>query len=169
MENTIGLFYGSSTGNCDLAARKIQQIVGLQKVNLHDIFYTPACTLDQYQKMIFGVSTWGIGNVQDDWAEFIPAIEKHDFTGKTVALYGYGDQLTYPGSFVDAIGHLHEILVRKNAQVTGYWPVNGYHFTQSKARQNGHFLGLALDDDNQPQLTDKRINDWIVSLNGFFA
>lgn len=165
--NKVGLFYGSSTGNCELAARKIQQLAEPAIIELHDIFYTPGCTLEKYTKVIFGISTWGVGDMQDDWEEFVRYLQKHSFANKTVALYGYGDQQIYPDSYVDAMGRLHELLSHQKANFVGHWPTEGYRFRQSKAHQDGYFVGLALDDDNQPELTDQRISKWVDSLNGF--
>jgi len=46
----------------------------------------------------------------------------------------------------------------------GYWPIEGYEFEESKALRDGQFVGLALDEDNQSDLTDERIKTWVAQL-----
>ena len=86
--------------------------------------------------------------------EFLPQLEGADLTGKTVAIYGLGDQKKYPNEFVDAIGLIHTALRATGARVVGRWPTAGYEFTVSRSVYGDHFLGLALDQINQPLLTE---------------
>jgi len=90
-------------------------------------------------------------------------------TGKTVALYGLGDQEKYPGNFVDALGTLYEFVTARGARVVGFWPSDGYDFIASKAEEEGEFFGLVLDQDNQKQLTDDRLATWLRLISGEFG
>ncbi|MFD2837565.1 flavodoxin domain-containing protein [Azotobacter vinelandii] len=65
--------------------------------------------------LILGCPTYGDGDLQTDWDEQLELLEEADLDGKTIALFGTGDQENYPGSFVDAIGTLYDIVVEKKA------------------------------------------------------
>ena len=91
-----------------------------------------------------------------------------DFTGKKVAIFGLGDQDTYPESFVDGIGILYNKLKDKT-QVVGHWPLKGYGFNDSEAVQGNKFVGLAIDQENQPGQTEGRLSKWVEMLNKEFV
>jgi flavodoxin I len=42
-------------------------------------------------------------------------------------------------------------------ETVGYWSVEGYNFTESKAVRDGNFVGLAPDEDNQSKLIQQCI------------
>ncbi|MBU1776889.1 MAG: flavodoxin domain-containing protein, partial [Gammaproteobacteria bacterium] len=84
-----------------------------------------------------------------------------DLGGKTIALFGLGDQSKYPDEFVDAMGIIHEFVVARGAKVVGQWPADEYDFISSKALVNDEFVGLALDQENQKLLTDTRVDAWL--------
>lgn len=172
MSATIGLFYGSTEGNGARAADLIKEVIeksGLATVDLHDVAYTDLKEMERYQYLILGVSTWNIGHLQDDWALKLDDLDDVDLTGKLVALYGMGDQYAYPDSFVDAV----EILAMKaldcGAEPVGFTVVDdSYEFEYSRAVIDGVFMGLALDEDNQGELTLGRIETWAENvLKGF--
>lgn len=114
--------------------------------------------------LILGCPTYGDGDLQTDWDEQLELLEEADLDGKTIALFGTGDQENYPGSFVDAIGTLYDIVVEKGANVVGLTDVEGYDFTGSTAVRDGRFVGLALDEDNQSSQTNARITAWLAQL-----
>ena len=117
--------------------------------------------------MILGVSTWGVQDLQDDWNDFYPKLEKMDLSGKTIAIFGMGDASIYPSSFVDAMGILYEIVVSKGATIIGQISTEGYDFEYSRAVVDGQFVGLPLDDDTEPELTDERIAAWVEILKPY--
>ena len=168
MPATIGLFYGSTEGRGAIEAELIKDLIeksGLATVDLHDVAYTDLMEMEQYQYLILGVSTWNIGHLQDDWAFKFDDLDDVDLTGKKVALYGMGDQYGYPDSYVDAI----EILAMKaldcGAEPVGLWVVDdSYEFEYSRAVIDGVFMGLALDEDNQGELTQERTEAWVASV-----
>lgn len=161
----IGIFYGSSTGDTERIALLIQNKIGSDKAILHNIIDCKAEDLNKYPCLILGVSTWGIGSVQEDWKVFINNFKNIEFKGKKIALFGLGDQESYPDSFADAIGIIYDILVTAGCTVLGEWPVSGYNYYSSKAERNGTFVGLVLDERNQPELTEKRIDLWLRKIN----
>ncbi len=165
---TIGLFYGSTYGMTETVAQKIKSAFTNFQVDLYNVKDTPRETPGKYDYLIFGTSAWGIGEMQDDWERWIYALENIDFSKKKVALFGLGDQVMYPESFVDGLGTLYCRLPDKSV-VVGEWPVEGYKYYFSLADKDGKFVGLVLDENNQPDKTDKRIKKWVAQLEKEFV
>lgn len=140
---------------------KIFQKLGSESSIVRDIADSSPKDLLSFKTLILGVSTWGIGEVQDDWLDFLSHYEELVLTGKKVAIFGLGDQESYPDTFADALGKLYEALEPKGCEIVGEWSTLGYEFLESAAVRNGMFAGLVLDEENQPELTDLRITDWL--------
>jgi flavodoxin I len=67
------------------------------------------------------------------------------------------------------MGMLEEKISELGGETVGYWPPDGYNFNESKAVRNGKLVGLALDEDNQSDLTDERIKAWVAQLKREFG
>jgi flavodoxin I len=166
----IGLFYGTQTGNTQTAAELIQKELGGDSVvELIDIADASPEDFENYTCIIVGCPTWNIGELQSDWEGFYDELDSIDFSGKKVAYFGTGDQVGYADNFQDAIGILEEKISERGGTTVGYWPTEGYDFNESRAVRNGKFVGLALDEDNQSDLTDDRIKTWIAQLKQEFG
>ncbi len=166
----VGLFYGTQTGNTQTAAETIQQALGGDSVvTLHDIADAETDDFAAYDYIIVGCPTWNIGELQSDWEGFYDELDEVDFSGKKVAYFGAGDQIGYADNFQDAMGILEEKISELGGTTVGYWPTDGYEFDDSKAVRNGKFVGLALDEDNQSELTDERIQSWTNQLKQEFG
>jgi len=164
---TIGLIYGSSMGNTENAAKTIRNLLGgKDAVALYEASTASAEAVAKHDKLILGSSTWGDGELQDDMESFLSGLEDGFFAGKTVALFGLGDQEGYGEYFVNAMGHLYDKVTGDGATVVGEWPVDGYDFEESSAVREGSFVGLALDEDNQGDLTEERIALWVEQIRG---
>jgi flavodoxin I len=161
----IGLFFGTQTGNTETIAEQIQKEFGGESiVVLHDVSQTEVSDLNEYDCLIIGCPTWNIGEMQSDWEGLCDELDNVDFNGKKVAYFGPGDQVGYADNFQDAMGILEEKVSGLGGTTVGHWSTDGYDFTESKAVKNGKFVGLALDEDNQPELTDKRVKVWVSQL-----
>ena len=160
-----GIFYGTSSGKTESVATRIYQYLGKEYADLRDVAESRQEDVLLYDKLIFGIPTWGIGELQDDWAEFLPELEELDLSGKSVAIFGLGDQESYPDTFADALGTLYDTLLNTGCSVLGSSCTRGYEFIESAALRNGEFVGLVLDEENQAQLTDKRIKDWLIKIS----
>lgn len=164
----IGIFFGSSTGNTEAIAYKLQHLFGNDSADTHNVETAEQHDLERYPFLIFGTSTWGIGELQDDWESFLDIVDKVDLAQKKVALFGLGDQEIYPESFADAVGKLYERIEGKTT-VVGQWPNEGYAFDESVAFKDNKFVGLILDVDNQATLNDGRLSGWVELLKKEFG
>ncbi|MGB5446059.1 MAG: flavodoxin FldB [Psychromonas sp.] len=162
----IGLFYGSSTCYTEIAAEKIQAIIGASLIDLFNIKTTPISKINDYDILILGISTWDYGELQADWGALWDELDSVNVTNKIIALYGLGDQEGYSEWFIDAVGMLHDKLLPQKPLFIGYWPTEGYQFTASKALlpDQPYFMGLALDEDSQYELSDQRIEEWCLQI-----
>jgi len=158
----IGLFYGSTTCYTEIIAEKIQAIIGADLVDIFNIKDQPLALCLDYDFIIFGISTWDYGQLQEDWESIWSDINQLDLSDKVVALYGMGDQVGYTDWFQDALGMLHEQVTAQGANLIGYWSNQGYEFAASKAltADESQFVGLSLDEDTQYNLTDERLDAW---------
>ncbi len=157
---SIGIFYGSSGGATESVAEQIKNALDL-KADLHDIADIDVDVFSEYSHVIIGTSTWGDGELQDDWDDKFSDYNRVDFSGKTVAFFGLGDQDGYEECFLDGMGTLHDAAVKNGAKVVGdNWSSEDYDFEESTAIKDGAFVGLAIDEDNQDELTEERIQKW---------
>ncbi len=163
----IGLFYGSSTCYTEMAAEKIQKQLGEELVDLHNIKDVSLEKTKDYDMLIFGISTWDYGELQEDWESCWHDVAQLNLNNKIVALYGLGDQENYPDWFQDALGMLNDIIEQPGIVRIGYWPnTEDYKFNASKAltADGKSFVGLALDDETQFEWTEDRIALWCQQL-----
>ena len=166
----IGLFFGTQTGNTQTIAEQIQKEFGGESVvELIDIADASPEDFEAYECVIVGCPTWNIGELQSDWEGFYDELDAIAFSGKKVAYFGAGDQVGYADNFQDAMGILEEKISSLGGTTVGYWPVDGYDFNESKAVRNGKFVGLAIDEDNQSDLTDERVKTWVAQLKREFG
>ncbi|MGC9351963.1 MAG: flavodoxin [Sulfurovum sp.] len=165
---SIGIFYGSTGGNTESVAEDIVSALGVE-ADIHDISDVGAERLNDYSHIIIGTSTWGDGELQDDWDDAFEAYEKLDLSGKTMAFFGLGDQEGYGEYFLNGMATLHEAAVKNGANVVGGgWSTEGYDYEESEAVNEEGFVGLALDEDNQDDLTEERIQKWIEIIKPHF-
>ncbi len=162
----IGIFYGSSTGNTKDVSLKLQSVLG---GDLYDITDVDAKMIAGYAYLVFATSTWGAGDLQDDWEDFFPNLDEIDFTGKKVAIMGLGDQENYGDTFVDGMSLLAEKVEALGGKIIGYTSTEGYDYDYSEAVEDGQFIGLVIDEDSQSGKTDERIRLWTAELNKEFA
>ncbi|MDY4386906.1 flavodoxin FldB [Pectobacterium aroidearum] len=162
----IGLFYGSSTCYTEMAAEKIRDILGEELVDLHNLKDVEPQRMEDYSTLILGIPTWDFGEIQEDWENIWGQLATLNLKGKVVALYGMGDQLGYSEWFLDALGILHDQLLPLGVTFVGYWPTEGYDFISPKplAADGKHFVGLALDEVNQYDLSDERLEQWCEQI-----
>ena len=166
----IGLFYGTTTGNTESAAEMIQQEFGGEDmITMHEIGEVEDSDFEKYENIIIGCPTWNIGELQSDWEGYFEELDNIDFSGKKVAYFGTGDQVGYAENFQDAMGILEEKISELGGTTVSYWSTEGYDFTESQAIKDGKFVGLALDEDNQSELSEERVQKWVAQLKSEFG
>ena len=159
----IGIYYGTSTGNTQEVAEEIAKKLGVSNSDLFDVVKANADYSD-YDVVLFGSSTLGFGDLQDDWESYINKVKAANIEGKTVALFGCGDSSTYSDTFGDALGKIYNAIKDKGAQIIGQVSTDGYTYDDSEAVVDGKFVGLMIDNDNEPDMTEERINNWVEAL-----
>lgn len=158
---TVTVIYGSDSGCTKTIASRIA--AKMQGKSL-DIKKAKSSDFENSDLLILGCPTYGVGDLQIDWEERLGVLDDANLAGRTIALFGTGDQLTYPESFVDAVGILYDRVQAKGARVVGFTDPDGYDFAFSQALRDGKLVGLALDEDNQSSKTEGRLNAWIKQL-----
>lgn len=159
----IAIFYGTVTGNTEAAAKRINNQL-IEMADVMDIACASVEDLNKYDFLFLGTSTYGMGDLQDDWERFLPVLKKAGLRGKTVALFGLGDSSGYPGTFVDGMGIIYHSLKNSGCTIVGSCSPDSYSFAGSVALVDGKFVGLPLDYDNQAGLTDSRIAHWLSEI-----
>lgn len=162
--NKTCIIYGSSTGTCQAIAGKIANKLGVADADVYDVANISADTVSGYANILLGTSTWGAGELQDDWYDGLEKLKGADLSGKTVALFGCGDSESYGDTFCAAMGEIYDALKDSGARFVGSVPTDGYNFDDSAAVTDGRFVGLALDDVNEDDKTDARIDAWIENI-----
>ncbi len=162
---SVGLFFGSDTGNTEAIAQMIQKQLGEKLVQVQDIAKSSKEDIENFDLLILGIPTWYYGEAQCDWDDFFPELEGIDFSSKLVAIFGCGDQEDYAEYFCDAMGTIRDIVEAKGATILGNWSTEGYEFEASKALvDDNHFVGLCIDEDRQPELTPERVSNWVNQI-----
>jgi len=156
------IFYATSTGNTEEVANKIHE--KLDGFEIIDISSDSVTQMKDCDFIIIGASTWGEGDLQDDWEDCFNELKEIDFKGKTVALFGLGDQDSYGDEFVNAMGTLYEVVNENGANVVGFTSTEGYEHEESTAQIDDKFVGLVIDEDNQSEFTDERIENWCNTI-----
>lgn len=134
-------------------------------VDLFDVAETPLARMAGYPLLILGAPTWNVGQMQRDWERVFEEFDTLDLRGVAAALYGPGDQAGYPDTFADALVFCADKLVERGATLIGRWPAAGYAFRQSWALgEDGRFVGLVLDEINQPDETPMRLTTWLEQI-----
>lgn len=155
----IGIFYGSQTGYTADLAQRIAKALGVELADVHNVADTAPSALGDYDVLVLGCSTWGDGELQDSWADFIDGAEELALKGKKIALFGCGDE-TMTDSFCGAIGKLYDRMKPTGAEFIASFNADGYHFHHCGAERDGKIVGMPIDEVNHPELTDGKIAAW---------
>jgi flavodoxin I len=168
------IFFGPLNGAVHRVAKKIKKSIGEDNVVMVPVKDATVDDIEQYDKIIFGLSTvgketWESIYTNVDWAKFLPEISKTHYEGKTIAIFGLGDHITYASTFVDHIGLLGKELIKNGATLVGQVPAELYEFENSEAVIDGKFIGLPVDEDFEAELTDERVNNWVEQIKPHFG
>ncbi len=170
----IAIFFGPLKGAVNRVADKVKEAIGEDKVEMVPVKDATVADLEKYDKIIFGISTvgketWHATYNNVDWANFLPEIGKTSYEGKKLAIFGLGDHVTYAATFVDHIGLLAKEIMANGGTLVGKVPVGDYEFDESEAIEDDKFLGLPVDEDFEPELTDERVKNWVEQIRPEFG
>ncbi|WP_304296318.1 flavodoxin [Porphyromonas gulae] len=161
---SIGIFYGSSTGTTSDLAQKIASALGVDSANVMDVANADAAAAAKYDVLLLGCSTWGLGDLQDDWESFLPKLKGENLSGKKVGLFGCGDASSYSDTFCAALGTIKAELANTGCTFIGAYPAEGYSYDETTAEENGQLIGLCVDEANEPDQTEARMERWIAAM-----
>lgn len=161
---SIGIFYGSSTGTTSDLAQKIASALGVDAANVMDVANADAAAAAKYDVLLLGCSTWGLGDLQDDWESFLPKLKGENLSGKKVGLFGCGDASSYSDTFCAALGTIKAELANTGCTFIGAYPAEGYSYDETTAEENGQLIGLCVDDANESDQTEARMERWIAAM-----
>lgn len=165
----IGLFYAAEAVKTSHIARKIREALGAGNLDIIPVEKAWGDDFEAYDNLIIGASTWFDGELPTYWDELVPELETLDLKGKKAALFGLGDQVSYPDNFADGLGILGDALEKAGARLVGFTSTGEYSFNHSRALRGSQWCGLVIDVENQSGLTDKRIKEWCEQLKKEFA
>ena len=165
----IKLIYGTDTNNTEYVVdtylmNELESIGDLDIKNVNEI---SSEDWDGSDLFVLGIPTWYDGELQSDWEEYFEEFKTIDFTGKKVAIFGLGDQLGYEEWFCDGIGILAKEILKNGGTVIGYTTKDeSYDFetTPKSILKDDVFYGLCIDEDNQGELTQERLKNWVEQL-----
>lgn len=171
----LALIYWPKGGSVEHTAKIIKEKLTDFSVSFLCVEDMTADQLNDYDVFIFGGSTvgadhWDNKETEMDWRPFFADMEHKNIRldGKKGALFGLGNQVLYPDNFVDDMMYMKKKLEAAGLEIIGETSTEGFDFSESKAVVDGTFVGLALDEDSEPELTEQRISDWLSDITGEF-
>lgn len=163
----IGIFYGTASGNTTGIVDEIEFYLRKDDYQTYNVA-DGISEIKDYENLILVSPTYGVGELQEDWNNVFEEFKNIDFTGKTVAIAGLGNQFAFGESYVGAMKILYDAVVKNGAKVIGFTSTEGYHYEETEAVVDGKFVGLALDEGNQGTDTPDRIKEWIEKIKPYF-
>ena len=165
--NKIAILYGTSGGSVETVAKQLQDLFE-GEADIFNVLDVSLTEIVDYPYIVVGTSTTGIGDLQDDWEGFLPSFAKIDFTGKKVAIFALGDSASYSTSFAESMKVVYDEIYDK-VKIVGQVPDVGYTYDDSIAVEDGMWIGLPLDEDNEYDLTEERLENWVKILKKEFV
>lgn len=159
----IGIFYGSTMGTTRGVAYEIAKALGVATGDVHDVAKTAPSEVAPYDVLVMGSSTWGAGDMQDAWYDFLDGLQALDLHDKEIALFGLGDESMHD-TFCNAVGDLYDRLKDTGAAFIGAYPADCYDYASTNAERDGRIIGLLLDNVNHENMTADRINGWAAEI-----
>lgn len=160
-----GIFYGSTMGTTKELANQIAILMNIDPSDMYDVSDVSIDKVDEYDLLLLGSSTWGLGELQDDWYDFLGKLKNKDLSGKNVGLFGCGDSESYEDTFCDALAIIHCAIENSGCKFVGEYEPTDYSIKDLIINKNNKFIGLAIDDNNESDLTASRTERWISIIN----
>lgn len=163
----IGIFYGTTSGKTAAIVEEIE--FNLKKLDFETFNVADGIqNITEFENLILVTPTYQVGELQKDWDLRKEELKKIDFTGKKVGLVGLGNQFAFGESYADGMRILYDIVKENGAKVVGFTSSLGYSYQETNSVIDGNFIGLALDEAHQDDLTPDRIENWITEIKKSF-
>ena len=163
----IGIFYGSTTGTTESVANFIAKSLGLTSDHVRSVNEMTPEMIAEYEVLLLGTSTWGVGELQEDWYGGIDTLKKADLKGKIIAIFGCGDSVSFSSTFCSAMAEIYKAVKDRGNLIVGTVPTDGYTYDDSDAVVDGQFVGLAIDEMNEADKTGTRVESWMNEIRSF--
>ena len=161
------IVYASATGHTEDIAERLDQLLPDSELkelsDLNDIKDIEGC-----EALICCTPTWNTGSdvkrsgtAWDDHIEQIPTL---NCAGKPVAIVGLGDSAAFSKFFCDAMEELYTAFKKAGGKLIGHVSGEDYIFDDSKSMTDGMFCGLPIDEDNESEKTQDRLEAWCQTL-----
>lgn len=137
----VRIIYGSTTGNTEETAHMIEDALsGDCAVTVKSAADDDALDMNHVDLLIFGVSTWGNGDIQEDMQAVYEKLDIQHVKGRNVAVFGLGDS-AFPlfGKAAD--------LISEKVQELG-----------------GNLVADVLKVDGTPDESEEEIEEWAKNL-----
>ncbi|DBB17496.1 hypothetical protein WJX82_011312 [Trebouxia sp. C0006] len=166
----LGIFFSTSTGRTEDIAGLIKEEFGDEASDPADIGERELQKLPEFHGLVVGAPTWNTDCDTErsgtNWDGVLEDIKRLDLKDKPVAVFGLGDSIGYGDYFCDAMEEIYNTFKATGAKMVGHWPTQGYDHEGSKALLDDNtFCGLALDEDNQDDLSADRVQKWVAQIS----
>jgi len=163
----MGIFYASAGGTSKVIVDALVKEFGIDEddVIFMEDDYDDVEQFEDYDVLFIGSSTWGQGDPHFEWVDPMLEIEEEaDFDGKKVAFFGAGDYKKHGEHFCSALGKLYDLFTKKGASPIGLIDKELYTYEATLSVKDGKFCGCGIDEHNESDKTNERINIWINQL-----
>ena len=106
-DKPIGLFFGSTTANSERIAEILWDRLYEYGCDIHDI--RTVYNMQDYVRLVLVIPTWDFGEWQEDWENILKDVGQINWSNKTVALVGLGDQIGYSEYYQDCMGMMYDV------------------------------------------------------------
>ncbi|MDO5045897.1 flavodoxin domain-containing protein [Campylobacter sp.] len=155
----IGIFYATGKGDTQKACEYVASKLGAEVKAVKDV--AQASEFEGFDLLILASSSYGFGELHDDWKAKLNLLKEANLKGKKVALIGVGNQERHGDNFCG--GMVEFLPFVKGAVLVGASEKDEYKFDYSSSFINGKFIGLALDTKGDKEY-EKRIDKWVSKI-----
>ncbi len=164
---TIGIFYATLSKNTLGVVDEIEFFLRKDDFKTFNV-KKGVEEIKNFENLILVTPTYQVGEAHPAWMNNLKHLKEIDFTGKVVGLVGLGNQFAFGESFCGGIKHLYDVVIENGGKVVGSTSTENYHFEETEIIIDDKFIGLALDEENQANLTPKRIEKWLEDIKAEF-
>lgn len=155
----IGIFYATGKGDTKKACEYLGEKLNAKVIAVKDV--ASASEFEGFDLLILASSSYGFGDLHDDWSQKLNLLREANLKGKKVAIIGVGNQARHADSFCGGVVEFLPCI--KGSILLGSSDQNGYKFDNSSAFINGKFIGLMLDTKGDSEY-EKRIDEWARAI-----